>query len=76
MLQRHEAASAASKGSSSGEASSEKSSDGAETRTTVLFGNPRRSSFVWLGLLATAVGGKKQSVMTYYVLKVLGFGVR
>ncbi|KAK7279652.1 hypothetical protein RJT34_24708 [Clitoria ternatea] len=51
MRQRHEAASAASKGSSSGEASSEKSSDGAEIRTTVDVGNPRRSSFVLLALL-------------------------
>jgi len=50
MWQRHETASAASKGSISGEAS-EKSSDGADIRTAVTVGNPRRSSFVWLALL-------------------------
>ncbi|TKY51585.1 Endoplasmic reticulum metallopeptidase 1 [Spatholobus suberectus] len=50
MRQRRETASAASKGSSSGEASKE-SSNGAESRTTVHVGNPRRSSFVWLALL-------------------------
>lgn len=50
MSKRRETASAASKGSSDGEAS-EKSSNGAEMRTTVQVGNPRRSSFVWLALL-------------------------
>ncbi|RDX80741.1 Endoplasmic reticulum metallopeptidase 1, partial [Mucuna pruriens] len=44
MRQRRESA------SSSGEAS-ENSSDGAEMRSTVQVGNPKRSSFVWLALL-------------------------
>lgn len=51
MRQRQGTASATSKGSSSGEASEEKSSDGAEIRTTVHVGNPKRSSVVWLALL-------------------------
>jgi len=50
MRQRRETASDASEGSISGEAS-EMSSDGAEIRTAVRIGNPRRSSFVWLTLL-------------------------
>lgn len=50
MRRRRETApEAASKGSSSGEAS-DKSTDGAEIRTNVHVGNPRRSSFVWLAL--------------------------
>ena len=47
MRRRPETASAASKGPSSGEAS-DKPSDGAEIRSNVHVGNPRRSSYVWL----------------------------
>ncbi|XP_052730912.1 uncharacterized protein LOC108326028 isoform X2 [Vigna angularis] len=50
MRQRRETASAASKGSIGGE-ESEESGEGAESRTAVHIGNPRRSSFVWLALL-------------------------